>query len=896
MAQGPKLFRLIARLFLPARDREFVLGDLEELHAARRRELGASAANRRYALDALASVMARRLYRGVVPPRAHPPHRGRESMLAGLPSELLAATRSLLRQPRFTAVAALTLAIGVGATAAGFGMLNQLLLRPLAGVSDPGGASYVQFHPTEDPADLTGISLPDFEELRRSASLVEGMASYGNTSINVTVGEGRPIEVEGNLVRGDFFELLGVRPAAGRLLTAEETEIGADPFVAVISERLWASHFGRAPDIAGRTFRSRGKTITILGVAADGFEGPERGSGRDLWMPRTALYALADLSVDRLLSRESVGQSNLLVRPRDGATVESLEAELNAILARIAAEVPESREHLSSLRASVLPGLHAPPNLRERTYRSLAIIGGVVGLVLLIACANVANLLLFRGVGRRGEVATRRALGASSGRVARQHLAESLVIAGLASFLGLGAGWLIGLPFRGMSLLRTAPFEGLALDGRVFLFALGATLLTTLLFGSLPALMAGRFDLGDALRDAGARETGRRATLRSVMSATQIALSLALLVGALLLLRTVDNLYAVDSGVSIDRVTTLTIDYGDIPDESQDARNRALLAAVRAVPGVEQAALDVYGPFSAGMGGRIRLAETPEAERQRASMTQVTPGWFELFGVEPIAGRTFRPADWEPGAPPTVVLTAELARTLFGTTDGVGRRVLAGFGNYADAEVIGVVDDLKIRDPRIAAEPMFFQPYPPVVTIGYVTLFTKVQSLDAGVLARITSAVEGVFPDLPVPAAAPLVTRIDARLIEQRLFARMIGLLAALSALLAAVGLYGLVSFTVASRRRELGIRLALGADGRSIAQLIGRYALGIVFFGSVLGLGGAYALSKLLERLLFGVSPGDPASFATGTLLFAAVAALACWVPTRAAMRVDPVGSLRGE
>jgi putative ABC transport system permease protein len=221
---------------------------------------------------------------------------------------------------------------------------------------------------------------------------------------------------------------------------------------------------------------------------------------------------------------------------------------------------------------------------------------------------------------------------------------------------------------------------------------------------------------------------------------------------------------------------------------------------------------------------------------------------------------------------------------------------MAGFGNYSDAEVIGVVDDLKIRDPRIAAEPMFFQPYAPVAAIGYVTLFAKVQSLDQGVLARITGAVEEVFPELPVPAATPLTSRIDARLIEQRLFARMIGLLAALSALLAAVGLYGLISFTVASRRRELGIRLALGADGRSIAQLIGRYAVGIVFFGSVLGLGGAYALSKLLERLLFGVSPGDPESFAAGALLFAAVAALACWVPTRAAMRVDPVGSLRGE
>jgi putative ABC transport system permease protein len=317
---------------------------------------------------------------------------------------------------------------------------------------------------------------------------------------------------------------------------------------------------------------------------------------------------------------------------------------------------------------------------------------------------------------------------------------------------------------------------------------------------------------------------------------------------------------------------------------------------VAQVPGVEAVALDIYGPFSgARMLGRIRQVDAIETETIEADMKQVTPGWFELLSVDVVSGRTFRAEDWEPGAPARLVFTAQLANRLFGTADVTGRRLTAGFGAQVEAEIVGVVEDIRLLSPGDDPLETFFQPYGPS-GISFVTVLARARSLDGATLAGITEAVERAVPQLPVPAASRLEEQLDARLAEQRLFSRTIGLVAALSALLAAVGLYGLIAFAVAGRRRELGIRLALGADGRALAGLVGRYALGIVGIGTAAGLAGAYGLSQVLESRLFGITAADPTSYVATSLLFAVVAALACWVPTRAAMRVDPVGSLRTE
>jgi hypothetical protein len=352
----------------------------------------------------------------------------------------------------------------------------------------------------------------------------------------------------------------------------------------------------------------------------------------------------------------------------------------------------------------------------------------------------------------------------------------------------------------------------------------------------------------------------------------------------------------VDTGLQTENVAMLAVNTRDVPREERDELHRRLLAALLEVPGVQAAALDIYPPFSgASMIGRVRLAEAPESEPLEPRTTQVTPGWFELLRVQSIAGRNFRMDDWQPGAPRRVVLTAGLARRLFGTSDAIGRRVLTGGAAGAEAEVVGVVGDLRVGGPASDPDDTLFEPYS-ASTLSSVTILARANSLDTATLDAITKAVERAAPQIPVPAAGPLTDLIDNRVAEQRLFSRMIGLVAALAALLAAIGLYGVVSFTVASRRREMGIRLALGADGRRLARLIGRYAFSIVALGTAAGLAGAYALSRVLESLLFGVSPADPAAYVGSALLFAAVAALASWAPTLAAMRVDPVATLRGE
>jgi predicted permease len=891
---GPRFVRTLARLLLPRADREVVIGDLEEMHAARARRDGADAADRAYARDALASVVARRLTRS----RSilHEPLRNprRDPMLTGLWFDLLAAGRSLRRKPAFAAVAALTLALGVGATTVAFALVNQVLLRPLPGVRAPEDVAYVVF----TPLGRTGISHPDFELLRQDASLVEGMGSYLQNLQNVWIGEGRPVEARGLGVEGDFFEVLGVRPALGRLLGASDGDISGDPLVAVISERLWGSLFGRAPDVIGKRLSVGDHSLSIVGVAGGGFAGPERGSTFDVWMPEPAMWMLMGAPLDQMMGREAPSHGSLLIRPRPGVTLEAVEEQLAASLERIAAGFPESAEQLSSTRPVVMQGLHAPPFDRETTYRSMAMLGGVVGLVLLIACANVANLLLFRSVGRRGEVATRRAFGASAGRIARQHVVESLAIAVLGTALGLGAGWLLGLPFRGLALTNARmPFDGVAFDVRFLLFGGATVLLTTLLFGAAPALLAGGSNPGRALADAGMRGTGRGSALRSGMAATQLGLSMALLVGAFLLVRTLGNLYSTDTGISFERVASVNLDLSRVPVPEHDAVHRSIVSAVEAVPGVEAAALDLPGPFlSITYPGRVRPPEAPDSASLRTTIVRVTPGWFDVLGVQPVSGTTFRPEDWAQGAPGRVIVSQGLARRLFATESVVGRAIAAGEGRpVQDAEIIGVIPDLRLGGPGSEPSELFILPLARNVS-RIVTVMARTEVLDGRVLADITAAVERALPNVPVPAAVPLRNRIDTRLAEQRLFARMIGLVAALSVLLAAVGLYGVVAFAVAGRRREMGIRLALGADGRSLASLIGRYALGIVSVGMALGLAGGYAIGQLLESRLFGITAADASTYGVTALLFAGITALACWAPARAATRVDPVVSLRAE
>lgn len=893
---GPRFPRLIARLLLPARDREFIIGDLEELFTRRSKEQSGAFANLRYLREVFASVVARRTGRSHRPQRGRPPTaaRGGGSIPGDFVADLRHTVRTLRRQPVFVIVVALTLGVGVGSAGAVFGMVNQLLLRPVPGVADPGGAAFLEFHTAERRG--IGLSGPDVEEIRRSATLFEGFATYDYIGVLASVDGARPIDTRAYTVYGDYFELLDVRPLAGRLLRADETGPDADPFVAVITERLWAALFNRSPDVVGAQFQTNGATLSVLGVVGGGFRGTDQYWDVDIWLPRSAFVPVADYPRRYLWSRESRLNQDFVVRPQRGTSLEVAQDQVNQILQGLADLDPGS--YVSELRATLHPGL-LPPYMRQLLYATLGVLAGAVMLVLMIPCANVANLLLARGIHRRGEVAVRRALGASVGRITRQWLAESLLLGSFGALVGLAIAWLIGLTIRGESVWGLPNFEGFVFDARAVGFAGAAILVTTLLFGTLPAVLAGRFDLPGGLRSAGAQATGRRSVIRRGMSALQIALSLTLLIGSILLGRTVRNLYAVDSRFTAEGVSVLTLRVGMLRLEApaEETLHREVLAAVQDVPGVQAAALDADGPYSARRPvGQIAIPGPSDDDPEMADMHWVSPGWFELLGIGAVSGRTFRGPDWNWSGPLRVIVTAPLAGRLFGRADVVGQTVLVGRRKPEEAEIVGVVGDLRLRDLRSPPDEAFFLPYPTLGLRGTVTILVRTSGSDARVTDAVRGAVEAVVPSLPVPLPTPLTDRIDVQLSEQRIFARLLGLLSSLAVLLAAVGLYGVVAFEWAGRKREFGIRLALGADGRRISRLVLRSAATIVVWGTLFGLAGAYGLSRVIESRLFGVAAVDVTSYVAAVALLSVVAVLACWVPGAAAVRVDPVDTLRAE
>lgn len=890
-----RLIRWLAWL-IPTEQREFVLGDLEELRRIRREKHGPLRAAGRTLRDLLASAISGRLHGGRGP--EPPPTRPKRAFAEDLVQDVSAAVRSIVRDKGFTGVTVLTLALGIGSTAAVFGMVNQLVLRPLPGVADAGSVSYLQFRSREDPESPNGrgIATLDFDELR-AAPFVEGAASYGNVQLFVSRGDGPPYAAWGGVIYGDYFELLGARPAEGRLLTAEDNAFGADPFVAVIGQGLRDRLFGPGAEAAGRTIRLNGRSVRILGVTAGGFQGAERTDGHEMWIPYPALSALTGFTDERLLSRNSTMHQDLIVRLTDDRSLERGEERIASVLEAIGHAVPDHGEYLSGLRPTLLPGLTTPPMWRAATQRSLSLLAVIVGLVLLVACMNAANLLLFRNVTRRGSVAVRRALGASSGRIARSQIVQSLILAGIASLAGLAVAWLVTLPLSGESLLRMPAIDRFTVDSRVLGFAVAVAAATTVLFGTVPATLAGRFDLQDALRTAGRGDTGRAAGIRTLLAAGQVGVSLALLVGGAMLTRTVANLYAADTGIAVENVVTMPLSFLDSQDpEERLAAVESALRGVETEPVLEVASASLYNPHGGRLIGRIQRTGEADEQRLDAEMIPVTPEWFEALDVATVDGMALR-LDEETWTPGSTVLSASMARRLFGDpAQALGQPVRVGFGEMEDARVVAVTGELRRAYDPAELRDAFFVPFEQAPRLGGATLVVRATSVHESTLESIRQAVERALPDVPVAEAMPLSTRLDQIHSERRVFGKLLAMLSVLALLLAGVGLYGVVAFAVAGRRREFGVRIALGARGTTIAGLVARFAGSIVVTGSILGLLGGYALARTLESRLFGLEPLDPTSYVLAVFLFGLASAIACWIPTRRAVRVDPVRALRTE
>ena len=884
---GPRWIGALASLLLPRDRREVVLGDILELYELRSREAGRAAAMLRALFDVLGSAWSIRRGR---------PGAGRRALRGGLGLDLRLAFRGVVREPAFTLVMVLTLGIGTGAVASVFGMLNQLMLRPLPGVGDTEGVGYLRLTDREqpDPWNGTGLTMTDFEALLEGADFATALSSYGNLTLHVARREGRPIGVWGNAFYGNFFEVLDARAEEGRLLTWEDVRRGSDPRVAVISTRLRQQLFGPEEGAAGATVTLNGVPVRIVGVVGGGFQGPERRSGADVWVPHGALVPLLDFPEDRLSSRQSAMHGDLIVRLAPGTTPEQATERVESLVAGFA-EAHPGDEYLQGLRATFFAGLSAPPGPRASIRQSLSLLGLVVLLVCVLACANAANLQLHRNVSRRGQMAVRRALGASAGRIMRGELATSLVLAVLGTAAGIGIAVPISLFLRGESLVGLPEIEPLVLDGRVLVFAALVSVGTGLLFGGLPAALAGRFDLRGALQAAGRGGTNRGVTLRGALASAQIGLALTLFVTGTLLVRTVANLYAVDPGVDVDRVVVLHLEFPrQLPPEVRDRMSEEMSEAVEALANVERAALGHYDPL--GTARSIGRIERDGMAEMRAEVIPVSAEWFDAMGVDAADGRPLRidPAGWATDA---VILTHGLAERLFGSAEAaVGRPVRHRFGPDAtEARVVAVTGPM--RTPHEPDEPRegYFVPLDKR-PVPMVTLLARTTRLDEASLEEIREAVEGVLTDVPVADPRPLRSYLDRVHAEQRVFGMLLALLSVSSVLLAAVGLYGVVSASVTSRRREVGVRVAIGAGAGRIVGLVSRWAGAIVGAGVIAGLFGGYALASIAESRLYGVGAADPAAYLFSALLFVVVSALACAMPVRRALAVDPVVELRSE
>jgi putative ABC transport system permease protein len=809
--------------------------------------------------------------------------------------------RTLLKSPGFTLVAVVALALGVGANTAIFSAVNTVLLRALPYENS---ARLVKLYTGSDPAapEPRGpLSYPDLLDFREQAKSLEYVAAYQGVGTVLSTGPGdEPERVRGVEVMADLFPALGVSAAHGRVFTREE-DVEGGPRVIVISDGLWRRRFGAMPDVVGREVRMglSGRTATVVGVMPPGFKFPPGESDAiDYYIP----FVTENLrrGAAGLLSRDSVFL-DAVAKVREGVGVEQASSEVATIAARLAAQYPDSN---TGRRARVV-SLHE--DLVGPVRPALLILLGAVGLVLLIACANVANLMLARAASRSREIAVRTALGASRGRVVRQLLTESMLL----SLAGGAAGLLLAVwGVEAIVKLSPATLPRLAetsIDSRVFLFALGVSALTGIIFGLVPALQASKTDLASSLKEGGRSGTAgaARSRLRAALVISEVALSLVLLVGAGLLIKSFRQLLTADPGYSPERVLAVTVALNTQRFADADSRAvyfREATARISQMPGVEAAGLtrllplgrsDIWNDFE--IAGRPPFA--PGSSNSARSYT-ASPEYFRVLGIPLRGGRAFNATDTK-NSQPVILINEAFARKHFPDQEPVGQHVILNGPDQKPLpprEIVGVVGNVRFEAFNADEVPEFYIPFeqsPSAVS----EVVVRAKGEDAAALAAsVRGALKGVDPNLLIWETRTMDELVGRWTAPQRFNVALLGLFAALAMLLAAVGIYGVMSYMVTQRTHEIGIRMALGARGRDVLRMVVGQGMVLTLIGLALGLAGAFALTRLMTGLLYGVSPTDPLVYAAVSLLLAAVALVACLVPARRATKVDPMVALRYE
>ncbi len=828
-------------------------------------------------------------------------------MIDALARDLRYALRALARSPGFTATAVLTLAMGIGAATAGFSLLNWLLFRPVPGVRDGSSLAEVWFgvHHADGGVQVSSVSYEQHAAILRGVPALSGLAGRQRYTVSLGGGDALPRRAKVELVMASYFDVLGVRPQLGRVFASDDDAPPDGARVAVISDGLWRDLFGGRADVLGQTLRVNALAFTVIGVTPRGFRGTERLGDTDLWLPGRTYADIVHWPPAvraRFGTGGSPGYYEFVGRLRPGSDFVQADAELRVAVRQVAQRSAEWTEKFEDVTAKVFPGIGLFALGRDHAVRPLWLVMGIVTLVLVIACANVANLLLLRAAARRGETAVRIALGASRARLARSHLAESLVLAALGAAGGIVlALWLNGL-FEGTQVQR-AEIRDVGLDWRVAAFAVLAALLAAGFVALAPALSAGRTDVSATLKHSAATQVAR-APLRGGLAVLQLSASLTLVVGALLLARTLAGLAQVPLGFEPTGVVAFYIQPRDVGYDSVRVRAyyRELLTRVEGRPGLEQATLAARVPF-AGISHfeRVGVPGSGSSSRVEVRSNAVGPGYFRALGISLLSGRDFARADALPdsaSALPPTVLSMGLARRLFGAVDPVGK--LVEIPRYRAPslrmQVIGVASDSRWDDLEGDVPLLMYAPLGYDGRVDFAALLVRSRLPTAAVTAAAADAARSLDANLPLSEPMPIVTGIARQLSERRLLLRLLGVLAGVTVLLAAVGLYGIVSYGVTLRTREFGIRMALGAEHRRILRTAIRGGFRLVAVGLILGLAGAAALTRLVRAWLYGVSPLDPTSLVAAAAILALAALLASWLPARRATRVDPMVALRYE
>jgi len=835
--------------------------------------------------------------------------------MTGFLQDVRYALRQMRKSPGFTLVAVLTLALGIGANTGIFTLVNAVLLKSLP-VPDPEQLFLVRM--SDRLAENTRFSYPQFRDMRAALPQAASVAAMTWPSdFYANFGNRQPEMVRGQLVSGNYFQTIETYPALGRLLTVDDDRtVGGSP-VAVISYGCWQRRFGQDRNLIGRKIIVNGMPLEIVGVAAPGFFGAKAGTAPEFWLPtmmQSAVHYAQHYSQTEAaefdkpwIAQQDISWLQLIVRVKSPQALPQADAALNQLFrqdferAVLKLTDPQERRAFLRTRLELEPGGRGLPSLRRSFSQSLTVLMGTVGLVLLIACANLANLLLARAAVREREIAVRLSLGATRARLVRQLLTECALMSGFGAVLGVGvAYWCSAVLPKWASSGATPISLNLAPDARVLFFSTAVALLTGFLFGLAPAVQGTRVEPARALKASarGFAGSGRGWSLKQTLVASQVALSLVLLVGAGLFLRTLRNFSELDPGFDRDHILTVWLDthMAGYKQEQLSALYERLIERVEAIPGVRSASLASCGlAIGCGDSSDIYLPGIPHTNGETdAQERRVSHHFFDTVGIPLVEGRDFATTDNEKTLAVTIV-NQTFVREFLKDKNPIGQYFGYDTANDHRFQIVGVVKDARVNDIRESAPPMIYHSIAQDA-IDVESLDVRTFADPSRLISQVRQAVRSVDPNLPIGGIATLAEQVSSNLAQQRLIARLTTIFGALALGLACLGLYGVMSYTVARRTSELGIRLALGSTRWSALWVVLRESFIVIGAGILVGACLSLAGTRLVSSMLFGLSPHDPLTLAAAAMLLLLVSVASGLLPAWRAAQVDPMAALRHE